>query len=558
MGSFRRIGSAFLVMGTLLFSLAGCGDDNGSSVITVCEDCEHWTEILDGRASHPSYQPGGRNVIAFNSDRGNSQNIENIWVAELDDERNVNAYHQITSTEEDDFDPSWAPDGQRIAFTRAVGSGYELYLVRVDDFDNPGDEIRLTNTDVSDTAVIARPSASCWLDEETILFSDGQDIFAVILDGDDPTEVSKIINDPSDFIFSGTEDFVENQPAGIRVGGVDQIFFVSDSREPLGAIHVTAVDLEGDTVFAEVHLEGVPTDVLTPTVVSGRPALDEFGNQGQTYLVGASVTDPTATEDYCDTLLTAPAPVFENDTTDVEFIFDNPRGVIRLLAGPLNSNFFYDGAQQISIRADTTWIDCVYPSIPPDSVLHEVKIVSIAARDSMGNLLRDSVWVSVAAKETLEVVLDVSGQSEKGKGAGSGSYAMRPARKGARSASYVPQQWEAALWLYNGQTGDYSVFSDEGEFPSSPAVDPTGDFLVYVVDFTRLKLVSLVDYQVRWLPLPGATGVNVCYRQAAYPSWSDDGESLIISLTPCLDRPSTDNNAQEFGIWEIDVRPWLP
>ena len=77
--------------------------------------------------------------------------------------------------------------------------------------------------------------------------------------------------------------------------------------------------------------------------------------------------------------------------------------------------------------------------------------------------------------------------------------------------------------------------------------------MVYVVDFNSLKIVSLVDEQEWWIPLPGATGVNVCFREVAFPSWSEDGTKILVSLTPCLDQPSTDHNASEYNIWEVDV-----
>jgi hypothetical protein len=41
------------------------------------------------------------------------------------------------------------------------------------------------------------------------------------------------VNDPSDFIFSGTDDFIENQAAGMKADGGELVFPVSDSRVPL-------------------------------------------------------------------------------------------------------------------------------------------------------------------------------------------------------------------------------------------------------------------------------------------------------------------------------------
>ena len=56
-----------------------------------------------------------------------------------------------------------------------------------------------------------------------------------------------------------------------------------------------------------------------------------------------------------------------------------------------------------------------------------------------------------------------------------------------------------------------------------------------------------------WIPLPGATGINICYREAAFPAWSSDGTKIEISLSPCTDQPSTDSNSGEFDVGEVDV-----
>jgi hypothetical protein len=541
-----------VVRAGLLLSVAffsGCGDDNAGEGVFDCPNCAHWTKLIRGNINNPSYKPGSTSIVAFNSDRGNTSNDENIWIVELNGEgEEDDAFHQVTESANDEFDPSWSPDGGRLAYTATVMDeqgrpGYELFLVHVEDFDNPGDALRLTNTDFSDEAIVSKPSSSQWLDDDTVLFSDGQNIYILTLDGDDPGTRTKIVNDPSDFISSGTDDFIENQAAGMKADGGELVFFVSDSRVPLGSIEVAAHDEEsGDTVHAEIHLEGVPTGVMTPAVVGGRPL--------GTYIVGASVTDEDAEEDYCDTLLSEPLAVFENDTTEAEFAFSNPRGAIRLLARPLNANFFYDGIKQVSIRSDTTWIECVYPG------LHEVKIVAIEARDDEGNFLRDSLWATIAERETLTIDLDVTGEEPGKRTLAAGTTSLRPRRAEASPSKLLHGEGQV-LWQFDSRDGSYRAISAEGETPAYPAVDPTGAYLAYVVDFAGLKIVNLSDGTFKWISLPGATGVNICYREAAYPSWSSDGSRIVLSLTPCTDQPSSDSNSPEHDAWEVDVGSFL-
>ncbi|MBN1825295.1 MAG: PD40 domain-containing protein [Candidatus Eisenbacteria bacterium] len=546
-GHLRRSGRVLAAFVAFLIIAAGCGDDDDSPIFD-CPNCGDWDKIVDANASYPSYRPGSdRDVIAYSTDRGNALNIEHIWICDRTD-GDAPVFYQITSGSSDDFDPMWSPSGDRISFTRSTGFGYELYLVLIDDFSNPGDEIRLTNTNVADTVTVSRPAASSWLDDDTILYSDGQNIMTITLDGDEPVSFRKVVNDPSDFVLSGTEDFVENQPTGFRSGSTDQIYFVSDTRVPLGAIAVSAYDEDsGEPLDAEIFLEGFPTGATTPDTLGGRP---EGG-----YRVGVGITDPEATETYCDTIFSDLINVFENTVSPLEFQFNNPRGRIILLAKPLLAKFYWDGEQRTSIQTDTTIIDCVYPG-----VLHEVKIVAIEARDEFGNFLRDSIWVSVDERQDSIVVLDVTGQTGKSAPASGTCRVIHPCKEdwNTPNSSGKTAQWIKTLWRYDTSTGAYRTISQEGETPTHPAVDPTGQYLAYVVDGNSLKIVSTTEEnQEWWIPLPGATGINICYREVAHPSWSADGSHIVVSMSPCTDQPSSDHNAGQFEIWEVRVDKYL-
>jgi hypothetical protein len=73
----------------------------------------------------------------------------------------------------------------------------------------------------------------------------------------------------------------------------------------------------------------------------------------------------------------------------------------------------------------------------------------------------------------------------------------------------------------------------------------------------RLKVVG-PDGTTRLIQLPGALGVNICFREVAFPSWSSDGSRIVVSLSPCTDDPSTDHNATEYDAWEVETAPFLP
>jgi TolB protein len=73
----------------------------------------------------PSYSPNGRLIVFVNDDedgRGDLFAIAN----------DGSGRRQLTSGPEEDSDPSFFPDGQRIVFSRAVGSDHHLYSIRLD------------------------------------------------------------------------------------------------------------------------------------------------------------------------------------------------------------------------------------------------------------------------------------------------------------------------------------------------------------------------------------------------------------------------------------------
>lgn len=559
--SGRKLSSASLFLfGFLIFSafiLIGCGDDGVSDLPFECTNCEYWTKLSDDRASFPAYFPdpddGGR-TVAFSSDRGNSENIENIWVLVRGLDGEEDQYHQITDALEDEFDPAWNPDGTKIAYTRSAEGRFDIFLKDVSDFDNPGDEVRVTSeTPIpNDTLSLPfRPSGAIWIDVDEILFSNSVDIFIVTLDdGDTPIHLRKVIDDPSDYVLSNVSDFIENQATGVRLTeeGAEQVYFVSDSRVALGAIQVVATNIDvegGEEVNAEIFLEGVPSNVESPNVVGGRPV--------GTYVVGARVTDFDATETFCDTMMTDIINVFENDTAFVDFEFSDDRGVIQLITPSLTSFVHFDGLLLPPVDEDTTFFDCIFPGV--DHVLKIESILIVTYDSTEGRLvgLMDSACVQVASGDTAKVFLNVDHVDSVGMSDSTCSDFSKGFSAGGRAKNMHVQQGEPILWHYDGETGNYAALvSGHGLYPSYPSISPDGRYLALIINFETLGVIDVTSGDAWEIRLPGEAGINVCLREIAFPTWSPDGKRILVSLSPCTDRPSSDNNATEFNVWEVD------
>ena len=84
----------------------------------------------------PSWSPDGER-IAFASDRkGNLENFD-IYVMDADGGNQ----QRLTNNRVDDGSPSWSPDGERIAFSSKREGNYEIYVMDADG----GNQQRLTN-----------------------------------------------------------------------------------------------------------------------------------------------------------------------------------------------------------------------------------------------------------------------------------------------------------------------------------------------------------------------------------------------------------------------------
>src|SRR5215218_9859215 len=115
-------------------------NDDGSDVTRLTED--------DANDFDPSWSPDG-DKIAFVSFRDGSNNME-IYVMNADDGSDVT---RLTDNDANNLSPSWSPNGERIAFssngdiTEENDPNYDIYVMNADDGSG---QTRLTNNNAND------------------------------------------------------------------------------------------------------------------------------------------------------------------------------------------------------------------------------------------------------------------------------------------------------------------------------------------------------------------------------------------------------------------------
>ena len=85
-------------------------------------------KILDtgpGNAGFPSFAPDGKHIVF----RNRAENAQGLHIVNIEDGR-----VRVLTSGRDDL-PMWSPDGNLIAFTRAVGDGFDLFTIRPDGTD---------------------------------------------------------------------------------------------------------------------------------------------------------------------------------------------------------------------------------------------------------------------------------------------------------------------------------------------------------------------------------------------------------------------------------------
>ena len=80
-----------------------------------------------GDDREPSWSPDGKR-IAFSSDRNDRGGNRQIYVMDADGGNQLN----LSNNDFDDEEPSWSPDGKQIAFVSNRDGGSEIYVMDTD------------------------------------------------------------------------------------------------------------------------------------------------------------------------------------------------------------------------------------------------------------------------------------------------------------------------------------------------------------------------------------------------------------------------------------------
>jgi len=549
---------------------AGCGDDEGSGPGDGCTNCQYWTQLTVEQGQFPAVHPTRPNVVAFSSRSASGDSeAEDIWMRE-EVAGAATRYYRITDDEGDERFPSWSPDGRRLCFSRAAGGRYDLWIVDVSDANNPTDLLKIT----SSVEIENEPNRSAWRDENRIIFSNGDDIYEYDATGGGSTR--ELVPDPADEILGLGLRFTENQPSFVRdpVSGRELMAFVSVGRGPQGNIFITAFAETGEEVSANISIDGKPLLNPPPDSDTLTTPRDVFGIAPGDYVVGVNVN--VGPDDFCDTTLVLPVRVGPNQVVPAEFIFERPRGAIRVVGPPTDGSTrltlyrrFDDGTLGTpiptgSVLSDTTVVDCLFEGE------YQVKLERVG-------VLEDSASVFVCERRVSQVCLTVS---QEGCPDSLPTVACidtliytPPARRGGTDDPGEParhygaaksdpslfvQQTETDLWLYDFDADTLGRLTDNAREEKFPAWSPDARYVAFieVIDGIRsLWILNVASRNVSMVPLPGRSTTRVCNRSVLHPAWTPSGTEIAVSLTNCDDEVETN---EVTDVWVVDVSEFLP
>ena len=575
-----------VIAGMLVLLLTSCGDDDGGTA--PCTNCDFWEEAYGNVGRFPAVSPD-INVIAFTSRYQFLEKMEypfdpdsllevdqyyHIWLARVEAGSDTVWYYQITSDGQDDFLPSWSPDGSLIAFERNVGLEAErqVMVVDVSDFMNPGVPLQVTDGDLkppmADGSQYLNTSPS-WveLDGRTWLSfvnaSQGMGDYDVgLLSWNDLADTAWVSIDPSDFAAdeNGVMSFVfKDQQASSN--GSRFITFASPDRQRVGDVRVVATSEEqpDSTVVSEIVINGKPSGHYTPYTFRYRPS-------------GLRVRISGSIEGYCreagDSLVTMA------DTTNLFVIdFVHTRGTLGVRSSSPNLLIFMDGyrvedgmgvpLKTPSDPSQYVFINCVKPD-----TTH-----TLYTEDVFGQPCGDPIDTTVEAGDTSFVTFDCGGLGASSApatgvtGLGSG---YRSERDAGREAALLMQQERRGIWLVDmgndPDIADDRVYLVDGTSRGTnyPVLSPDGNYVAYFRgEYTSWEVVvadvsALVsgsgEAVLHVVGLPGSSEDFECWRKPGKISWLplQDDMKIAVSLSPCRG-----GEEDAFGIWVADISRFL-